>query len=490
MWIEFQSARLSKRGFSPGVAYVSAMRNPSNEVKMNFTKRRIEILSLLLLFIVAVMLIFPVSAETADSDNVPIFTIPGKTTIYDMKMITERSESSIDYDSLKIPESVIASSDAKKASGEIAKDSEIYDIVCFDNLIPNRSDNVEIPITLYGKEYIINLKRIDFGDMDDGIDSYEGIIQDINDSHAVWTVDRNNIFCGFISYPGEYIIISPIQDSKYSKTSGKPLHVVYSEYDMLQPTEPVAFCGTSTQTTITNQISTSVQNYLNQNTRDTSSIVYIDLLVVTDNGFYSSDWITLAQQYFATANQNNCYGRDDIKIHFDAQFDSSKRSLLSNHPYHTIDPLYVVHAYYPDTLLNSLDADICLYLGGYDLPSSRVVGAAGIVGSVSNSDSSVIYTGRHAWVQMVGQDLISNGGDYFRTHSIIHELGHLLGADHPYAYTWRNIFNIEQRTVMHDNYLGSIVSKLEFSSANYDGDNIHNNAMYLRQNKVAVSSYA
>ena len=91
---------------------------------------------------------------------------------------------------------------------------------------------------------------------------------------------------------------------------------------------------------------------------------------------------------------------------------------------------------------------------------------------------------------MVGQDPISNGGDYFRTHSIIHELGHLLGADHPYAYTWRNIFNIEQRTVMHDNYLGSIVSKLEFSSANYDGDNTHNNAMYLRQNKVAVSSYA
>ena len=76
MWIEFQSARLSKRGFSSGVAYVSAMRNPSNEVKMNFTKKNhMGLLSLITLILMFAVIICPVSATTNENDfdtNLPV----------------------------------------------------------------------------------------------------------------------------------------------------------------------------------------------------------------------------------------------------------------------------------------------------------------------------------------------------------------------------------------------------------------------------------
>ena len=76
MWIELQSTRLSKRGFSSGVAYVSAMRNPSNEVKMNFTKKNhMGLLSLITLILMFAVIICPVSATTNENDfdtNLPV----------------------------------------------------------------------------------------------------------------------------------------------------------------------------------------------------------------------------------------------------------------------------------------------------------------------------------------------------------------------------------------------------------------------------------
>lgn len=52
MWIEFQSARLSKRGVTFDAAYVTAWRNSSNEVKMNLIKNKIVHVELLLLIFV------------------------------------------------------------------------------------------------------------------------------------------------------------------------------------------------------------------------------------------------------------------------------------------------------------------------------------------------------------------------------------------------------------------------------------------------------
>jgi len=478
LWIEFQSARLSKRGFSPGVAYVSAMRNPSNEVKMNFTKRRIEILSLLLLFIVAVMLIFPVSAETADSDNVPIFTIPGKTTIYDMKMITEKSESSIDYDSLKIPESVIASSDAKKASGEIAKDSEIYDVICFNNPIPDRQAEITLPITLYGKDYLLLLKRMNFENIDDGIDSYEGVISGIDDSHVVLTADMDNILCGFISYPGEYITISAIQASENSRTTGMPLHIVYSEYDMLQPDEPIEFCGVKDQIQ-TPPLYEKIVKPAGSNSKGPYDTVYVDVLVVTDNAFYSSSWVTTAQSYIATANSVTSYGRDDVKVVLVPLYDATHRFQLSANSSITTYPLETLAYYYPLSTLDFLDVDLCIYLGGYDITGEWNV-AQGL---------SWGYDTRYAWSQMVidWSGPVYNGNDYSRTYSIIHEIGHCFGAVHEQTYTWW-LLNV-RNTVMLSEYYGYPFSLLEFSSPSYNGDATHNNAQIIRNNKTSVSLY-
>ncbi len=455
------------------------MRTPSNEIKMNFTKRRIEIISLLLL-IIAVIFIFPISAETADGDSVPIFTLPGKTTIYDMKMITEESESSINYESLKIPESVIASSDAKKASGEIAKDSEIYDVICFNNPIPNRQAEITLPITLYGKDYLLLLKRMNFENIDDGIDSYEGVISGIDDSHVVLTADMDNILCGFISYPGEYITISAIQASENSRTTGMPLHIVYSEYDMLQPDEPIEFCGVKDQIQ-TAPLSENIVKSAGSNSKGPYDTIYVDVLVVTDDAFYSSSWVTIAQSYIATANSVTSYGRDDVKVVLVPHYDVSQKSQLSANSSITTYPLETLAYYYPLSTLDSLNVDLCVYLGGYDIEGVNYK-AQGM---------SWGYDTRYAWSQMVSDandfpSNIYNGNDYARTFCIIHEIGHCFGAVHEQTYTWGLLLNV-RNTVMLSEYYGSPFNLFEFSSPSYHGDSTHNNAQIIRNNKTSVS---
>ena len=124
------------------------------------------------------------------------------------------------------------------------------------------------------------------------------------------------------------------------------------------------------------------------------------------------------------------------------------------------------------------------------LPNNGIIGLAGEDGTHAITDESFIFTGRHIWVQKAFQDPISNGGEYFVTHTLIHELGHLLDASHEETYVWKTILGIDQATVMEATYHGSIVSKLEFSSTYYNGDSTHNNALHLRQTKASVSAYS
>ena len=85
--------------------------------------------------------------------------------------------------------------------------------------------------------------------------------------------------------------------------------------------------------------------------------------------------------------------------------------------------------------------DICVYLGGYNLEGENE-GTVGLGG------------GRHAWVQTVRHDTISQG-EYFIKRTLIHELGHIFEADHDEAYVWKTILGIDQATVMDGAYHGS-----------------------------------
>lgn len=433
---------------------------------MKTESSKVKLFAVCILLLTAVICIQPVSADSLENVNSPIFTIPEKTIVYDGKAGPEN----VGLSDVEIPEYLTASSNKNLLERDSTGKSTIYDMVKFNNVIPTRSDSISIPITIYGTEYIADLEKLSLGDENDGIDSYSGNLRGVSDSKVIWTVDENNVVSGFVSYPGEYIVIKPVQES--GKSVASPLHVVYSEYDLEQPESPIEFCGVETE----NQLTSLIQNNLNQNNiRATNSgVVYVDVLVVVDEESYSTNWITEAQGYIATANDANSFGRDDIQIQFNAYFDSSKKAQMSAHPEHDNYPITTVRECYPNSLLNTMGMDICVYLGGYDLD----VGTIGLGG------------GRHAWVQTVYQDPISNGGEHFITHTLIHELGHIFEATHEETYVWKTILGIDQATVMESQYHGIIVSKLEFSSTYYNGDSTHNNALHLRQTKSSVSAYS
>ena len=434
---------------------------------------KLKFFAVCIMLLAAVICIQPVSADSLENANVPIFTIPEKTIVYDGKAGPEDRAFSEELTGVEIPKYLTPVSSKNTMGKDSTGKSINYDLVKFDNVISIRSDSVSIPINIYGIEYIADLEKLSLGDENDGIDSYSGTLRGVADSKVIWTVDENNVVSGFVSYPGEYIVIKPVQES--GKNVVSPFHVIYSEYDLEQPSSPIEFCGVDTETE--NQFTSLVQGHLNQNNaRATDSgVVYVDVLVVVDEESYSSYWMALAQGYIAEANDANSFGRDDIQIQFNAYFDSSKKAELSAHPRLDDYPIVAVRECYPNSLLNTMGMDICVYLGGTDLEgvNDSTVGLGG---------------GRHAWVQTAHHDPISQG-EYFIKHTFIHELGHIFRATHEETYVWKTILGIDQATVMEASFHGIIVSKLEFSSTYYRGDSTHNNALHLRQNKASVSAY-
>ena len=110
---------------------------------------------------------------------------------------------------------------------------ERYDIVQFSEIPLNPMKTNSLKVTLYDQEYDLHLERMNFEAIDDGIDSYSGSIDGIDDSVAILTFDRN-LVQGSIQLQGEFIFITPVQNREYSQKTAMPLHIVYSSKDMKQ----------------------------------------------------------------------------------------------------------------------------------------------------------------------------------------------------------------------------------------------------------------
>ncbi|MDE2523761.1 MAG: M12 family metallo-peptidase [Methanocorpusculum sp.] len=224
-------------------------------------------------------------------------------------------------------------------------------------------------------------------------------------------------------------------------------------------------------------------NSANQNT-------YVNLLVVADNEFYTleANWIGCAQDYIAEANYQ--FQRVDLRIFLGATYDASKRHLLSNHVDHDTAPLDTVKTYYTPEFLDSFGSDICVYLGGTD-----IVGTAQGYAWLFGTEGVVP---RYTWSQMVDDadtpDLY-DGSRYSRVYCVIHELGHVFGADHDQAMRFKTLNRDYKYTVMYGMYMGSYSAGLEFSPPLVyiiTGDNmfIGNNVARINENKVDVGNFA
>lgn len=110
---------------------------------------------------------------------------------------------------------------------------ERYDIVQFSEIHLNPDQNNLLKVTLYGEVYDMHLNRMNFEAIDDGIDSYSGSIDGLDDSVALFTFDRN-LVQGSIQLRDEMLFITPVQNRENSLKTAMPLHIVYSSKDMKQ----------------------------------------------------------------------------------------------------------------------------------------------------------------------------------------------------------------------------------------------------------------
>lgn len=253
-----------------------------------------------------------------------------------------------------------------------------------------------------------------------GIDSYWGTVRGIPDSIVMLTVTSENTVYGSIRFENESLTIKPVQNREYTLMTSSPLHIVYSEMDLLQPEEPSNICGVIPSATT---LSEQPQNSAVLSPVGEYDYAYINLLIVTDNEFYNleSNWIACAMDYLSEANYQ--YQRPDIKIVLSASYDASLKDTFSANTNVKYHPLELPTIFYPLDTLNSTGKDVCVYLGGNDR-----------IGDFGNATAQglVPQPGRYTWSQMVDnvypiQDPYDRSR-HARVFCFIHELGHSPGG--------------------------------------------------------------
>lgn len=131
----------------------------------------------------------------------------------------------------------------------------------------------------------------------------------------------------------------------------------------------------------------------------------------------------------------------------------------------------------------------------------------------TNSDLAILFTGKEMtgnWIGISSQyngnsasayavgQMVSAGSStpYHATPTqrillTTHELGHMFGANHPYAYNW-SVGSSKYYTVMWSPFMGTSSPNYmqnEFSNLNNHGDSSHNNILYIVNNKNTIAGF-
>lgn len=412
--------------------------------------------------------------------NTSVFTFSEKTDIvaYAFNPDNRDSQNLIDnYQDLNIPKRVTK-----------------FDFAQFKNIPLTTTGENRIPVTVYDKPYTLNLKRMNFENIDDGIDSYSGKIEGIENSLALFTIG-GNVVQGYIEIGEEKITIVPVEKRADTEKSDSPLHIVYNAKDVITSEKGVPIDHGPAPLPPGIQLS-DLTSGIKPNTKiATKGYAIVDILIGTDNEFFTqeSNWVSSANQIMSMVSYQ--YDRSDIQVIFNVvSYDSSKKDQLSNNASITTMPLQVFQDAFSVSYLESNNADIALYLGGNDYKGTDT----GTQGASWGYSYYPNYICRYAWSQMV-EDTddglpvhVYDGSLFARECCVIHELGHIFNAGHQDSSgTNKATFWLDPAphfTVMWTDYFGPVLSSHEYSSPSYHGDADHNNAGAINAAKSNIAS--
>jgi len=113
-----------------------------------------------------------------------------------------------------------------------------YEMISFNHQLLNdhiRAGN-ELVLRIKGKDYRANLTRMNFENIDDGIDSYSGTLDGERESSLLLTTGPRTII-GSVTLHGETFMIEPARSGPNSRNDPSPPHFIYDSRDVF----PVPF---------------------------------------------------------------------------------------------------------------------------------------------------------------------------------------------------------------------------------------------------------
>ncbi len=385
--------------------------------KMKHIARYLTMLTVILGLMLIITM--PVTASSTDA----IFAISGKTTV--LPVIPDangaKTVSGNNYGPLNIPPYLVGT----KSNG-----NPKYDLITFDNPFAVRSDVVQLPIILYGTEYMITLQKEHHSFLPAGKDFYSGTIPELPNSEVVLFVFEPNVITGTICLENDCIEIAVAQNKEYGHQTSHPVHVVYSYNDLPKNVKP-AVADYLESEFLKQYHDYSKDPDTGLSIRSNQDWVTVNILLATDSAYNARVYDWSQEGYRLIRALETSYAYRDLRVNLVVSFDYSKMTALSSHWAKVMDPHFVAKYVFPDSYLDSKNADIVVYLGGYDqynpnMPTGQqsIVGMAGFPWERE----------RVAWIQMVPdiEPTISTftATDHARSYVFIHELGHIFGAEH------------------------------------------------------------
>ncbi len=176
------------------------------------------------LVVVAVIVLGPntprAAAPSPEGDNGPVLVVGDSMTVL---VAVATSPSDLTAAGIPAPEEL-----------DIPRGITRYDIVTFDHAALNSQVREgALPLRIRGTEYRADLERMNFEQIDDGIDSYEGTIAGAKESDVLLTTSENTL-TGSVTLDGETFWIRPIEPCIRAEGSASPLHMLYSSRDVEQ----------------------------------------------------------------------------------------------------------------------------------------------------------------------------------------------------------------------------------------------------------------
>ncbi|BBL67098.1 hypothetical protein [Methanoculleus chikugoensis] len=111
---------------------------------------------------------------------------------------------------------------------KIPKGAGRYDIVTFNHAALSREmEGGTLLLRVRGTEYLAEVHRMNFEQIDDDIDSYEGRIVGVGESDVLLTTSENGLI-GSVTLGRETFRIEGVEPRARAERSASPLHIIYS----------------------------------------------------------------------------------------------------------------------------------------------------------------------------------------------------------------------------------------------------------------------